>query len=104
MEATVGESALVNYEAGDTDLKGLWHLDENSNGSAAVTRKDSSGNGNDLTDNATVTSTQGKIGKAGQFTAANSEYLSITDNDSISVGNFDFTASAWVMLDSKPGI
>ena len=29
MEATVGESALVNYEAGDPDLKGLWHLDEN---------------------------------------------------------------------------
>ena len=96
MEATVSESALVNYEAGDPDLKGLWHLDENSNGSAAVTRKDSSGNGNDLTDNATVTSTQGKIGKAAQFTAANSEYLSIAENASLSPGDIDFTFSGWV--------
>jgi hypothetical protein len=39
-------------------------------------------------------------GGAGQFTAANSEYLSIADNASLSTGDIDFTVAGWVYLDS----
>ncbi len=37
---------------------------------------------------------------AGQFVAANSEYLSIADNPSLSTGDIDFTMLGWVYLDS----
>jgi len=79
-----------------TDLISYWKLDE-----ASGTRLDSYSN-NDLTDNATVTQNPGRagIGYAGQFTAANSEYLSITDNAELSVGNIDFTLAFWVYVDS----
>lgn len=40
-------------------------------------------------------------GNAGQFTAANTEYLSIADNASLSTGDIDFTVAAWVYLDTK---
>lgn len=55
---------------------------------------------NDLTDNNTVTQVAGKVGNGGQFTAANSEYLSLSDNSSFSPGNYDFTVAGWVYLDS----
>lgn len=42
-------------------------------------------------------------GMAAQFTAANSEYLSIADNTSLSAGDIDFTIAAWVRLDTLPG-
>ncbi|MFC1600554.1 LamG-like jellyroll fold domain-containing protein [Patescibacteria group bacterium] len=76
-------------------LVGYWKMDESSG-----TRYDSSGNGNDLSDNATVTSGVGKFGSAGQFTASNSEFLNITDNASLSTGTIDITITAWVYLDS----
>lgn len=44
--------------------------------------------------------TQG-VGMAAQFTAANSEYLSVADNASLSVGDIDFAWALWVRLDSK---
>lgn len=77
-----------------TSLQAFWKLDE-----ASGTRADEWG-GNDLTDNNTVTGAVGKIGNACQFTAANSEYLSIADNASLSMGDFDFTLAGWVYLDS----
>lgn len=40
-------------------------------------------------------------GNAAQFTAANSEYLSLADNDSVSTGDIDFTWAGWVYLDAK---
>src|SRR3990167_4965451 len=40
-------------------------------------------------------------GGAGQFTAANNEFLSIASNASLQTGDIDFTCAAWVYLDSK---
>lgn len=57
-----------------------------------------------LTDNNTVTQATGKVGDAAQFTAANSEWLSIADNTTLSSGNIDFTIACWVYLDSKPSL
>ncbi|MDO8487707.1 MAG: DUF2341 domain-containing protein [bacterium] len=76
-------------------LGGYWNMDESSG-----SRSDSSGNGNTLTDNATVASAVGKFSNAADFEADNSEYLSITDNANLSAGDVDFTISAWVNLES----
>jgi len=76
------------------NLISFWGLEETSG-----TRVDAHGT-NNLTDNNTVTSATGKVGTAGQFTNANSEYLSITDNASLSTGDIDFSAQAWVYFDS----
>lgn len=78
-----------------TNLAAFWKLNESSG-----TRNDSVGI-NNLTDNNTVTQTTGKIGSGAQFTAANSEYLSINDNADLSTGDIDFTISAWVYLTDK---
>ncbi len=80
-----------------SSLKAFWNLNE-SEGS----RSDSVGT-NHLTDNATVTSDTGIVRAAAQFTEANSEYLSIADNDSISTGDIDFTYSCWIYFDSLGG-
>lgn len=80
------------------DLIAFWPLDE-----PGGQRRDLLGY-NPLTDNATVTSAKGIGGQgtAGQFTRANSEYLSVSDNPHVSVGNIDFTFTLWTYLDSKP--
>lgn len=78
-----------------TGLVGYWKLDE-----ASGTRNDSGGT-NHLTDNNTVTQAAGKVANAAQFTAANSEYLSVADSAALSTGDIDFTICAWVYLDSK---
>ena len=75
-------------------LISFWNLEE-----ASGTRADAVGS-NNLTDNNTVTQAAGKILNAAQFTAANSEYLSIADNAALSVGDISFTVSAWIYLDS----
>ncbi|OGZ05239.1 MAG: hypothetical protein A2845_02910 [Candidatus Lloydbacteria bacterium RIFCSPHIGHO2_01_FULL_49_22] len=78
-----------------TSLISYWKLDEVSG-----TRADSVSS-NNLTDNNTVTQGVGKLGNSAQLTMANSEYLSIVDNPSLSIGGIDFTISAWVYLDTK---
>src|SRR3990172_7892369 len=82
-------------------LIAYWKLEE-----ASGTRYDElngcGGSGCDLTDNNTVTQNTGIIGNAGEFTMANSEYLSHVDDADLSVGDNDFTIAAWVYLDSKP--
>ena len=75
-----------------TNLVGYWSL-----GEASGTRSDSVG-ANHLSDNNTVTSTTGQVGNCAQFVAANTEYLSITDNTDLSMGNIDFSIAAWVQL------
>jgi len=75
-------------------LVAYWKLDE-----ASGNRADSVG-GNTLTDNNTVTQNPGKVGNAGQFTSANSEYLSIADNAALSMGDFDFEITCWVYADT----
>ena len=92
----VTDSSLTSIN-GDlsTSLQACWELDETSG-----TRVDAFG-ANDLTDNNTVTSNTGKQSNAAQFTYANSESLSITDNASLSMSNADFTVAAWVYMDTK---
>lgn len=78
------------------NLISYWSLEE-----ASGTRIDAVvASANDLTDNNTVTQNTGKIANCAQFTSANSEYLSIADNASLSTGDIDFTWTAWVYLDS----
>ena len=60
---------------------------------------------NHLTDNNTVTSAAGKVTytaeDASQFTSANSEYLSVNDNTSLSLGSgVEATFAGWVYFDS----
>jgi len=80
-----------------TAIFAFWKLEEVSG-----TRFDEVGS-NDLTDINTVTQVAGKVGNAAQFTRANSEGLEIADNADLSVTDQDFSISAWVRLDSKPG-
>jgi len=80
-------------------LAAYWQL-----GEASGTRADSHTNGENLTDNATVTQADG-VGagqKAAQFTLLNSEYLSHADDDVLDTGDIDFTIAGWVYLDSTP--
>lgn len=81
----------------DDHLKAYWMLNETSG-----TRYDSV-NSNDLTDNNTVTQATGILDSAAQFSHANSEYLSITDNDDLSTGDIDYSIAVWVYIDSIPG-
>ncbi len=76
---------------------GYWKLDEASDGTSAVTRNDSSGNGNNLTDNNTVTSTQGKFGKAGDFEVNSTEFLSISDASQSDLDLATYFTIAWWM-------
>jgi len=73
-----------------------WKLDESSG-----TREDSVGS-NDLTDNNTVTGATGKFGDgASAFARASTEYLSISDNASLSpVG--DISYFAWIKPTTTP--
>lgn len=72
------------------NLVAHWKLDE-----ASGSRADSIG-ANTLTDNNTVTSAAGKLGNAASFAAVNSEYLSIADNDALSMGDIDITIACWM--------
>jgi len=72
-----------------SEFKGVWHMQE-----ASGTRYDSSGNGNDLTDNNTVASTAGKIGTAADFEKDNSESLNRADSASTSITD-DLSIVAW---------
>jgi len=78
----------------DTGLAAYWNLEE-----ASGTRFDPVGD-NDLTDNNTVTQAVGIVGNAGQFTRANTEFLSHVDNLDLSTGDIDFTIAGWAYLDS----
>ncbi|MDP3986035.1 MAG: LamG-like jellyroll fold domain-containing protein [Candidatus Veblenbacteria bacterium] len=78
-----GNAAASDYAVTDTygrnavwgDYEGVWHLNE-----ASSTRVDSSGNGNDMTDNNTVLSAAGKLaGNGADFETSVPEYLSRTD-------------------------
>jgi hypothetical protein len=79
-----------------TDLISHWRLDEASGNGV-----DSHGT-NTLVDVNTVTAAAGKLGTSRQFTAASTEWFSVADNASLSVGNIDYTFAAWVYMDSKP--
>lgn len=80
---------------GTTNLVAWWSLDETGG-----VRNDSHG-ANHLTDNNTVTSVTGKHGNAADFVSAQSEYLSVADNVSLSAGNVDYTICGWIYLKNK---
>lgn len=83
-------------------LVGYWPLDEYSVGSGQVDRMDVSGNNNTLTDSSTTpSSSAGKFGQSASFTASNTEYLYRNDNTNLSMGDIDFTLSAWVQITDK---
>lgn len=90
-EAPVYVDTSVGLSA---DLVSLWKMEE-----ASGTRYDSVGS-NHLTDNNTVTAAAGKLGDAGQFVAANNEYLSIPDNAFLRVGGMSTHWYTWIYLDS----
>jgi len=81
-------------------LESWWSLDEESTGAGAISRLDSHG-ANDLTDNGTTPSTDGKVGLATQHTNAVPDWLSHVSNTSLQAGDIDFSFACWVWLDNK---
>ena len=82
------------------DLISWWTLDETSTGAAPVLRVDSHGT-NDLTDNGTTPSADGKIIRATQHTNAVPDWLSHVSNADLQTGDIDFTFACWIRLDNK---
>lgn len=81
----------------NTSLISYWKLDE-----ASGTRVDSepTGTPQDLTDNNTVNQTNGVIGSAAWFIAANSEDLTRSDSADLDLLDEDWSISAWAYLDT----
>lgn len=77
------------------NLISYWALDESSGD-----RADSHGS-NTLTDNGPVGSATGKLGLAASFSGITNYSLSRADNASLSTGDIDFTAQAWVYFTTK---
>jgi hypothetical protein len=92
----VPQAAAVASDFPTDSLVGYWKLDE-----ASGTRADSSGSGQNLTDNNTVTNATGVVGSAAWFVSTNSEYLSVGDSAALSMGDIDFTIAFWVKLINK---
>jgi hypothetical protein len=76
------------------DLIAFWEFEE-----ASGIRYDSHLSHN-LTDNNTVGQATGKVGNAADLERDNSEYLSITPDAGLKVGDVDFTASGWVYMET----
>lgn len=72
-----------------------WKMDE-----ASGSRADSHGS-NNLTDVNTVTQSAGIINDSAQFTAANTEYLDIADNASLSLEGTSWTMWCWFYPDTN---
>ena len=78
-----------------TSLESFWELDE-----ASGTRVDAHGT-NDLTDNNSVAQGAGVVGNCANFEIdSDPQSLSRADNASLSFGDEDFSACAWVKLES----
>jgi len=78
-----------------TGLVAYWKLDEESDGSGAVTRNDSVGS-NHLTDNGTTAAVAGIVGNAAQFVTADGTKLQIASTSDLVIGDIDFTFALWV--------
>ena len=85
----------------DPDLRALWTLNEKSGtlyDRVMATRANS----------VSVAGSPGygrpirQYTSARQFTAANSEYFTIADNTTLSMGNIDMSGEVWVYLDTTP--
>ncbi len=93
IEAPVVCSATV--DSGNTDIVGLWHLEETSGSGEYLS--DSSGNENDGTPNGT--SVARGICNARSFDG-NDDYIRIEDNEDFNFGGGNFTIEAWVYFTS----
>lgn len=93
-KAILGRGALPWYRNGSAlanSVAALWKLDEVSGVRAATI-----GSGVSLTDNNTVTSNTGLVYPlAAEFTAGNSESLSVASNSVVEVGGVDFALVLW---------
>jgi hypothetical protein len=87
--------SLDPVSPGSTNLVACWDLDETSG-----TRYDYTDNNSDLTDGNTVLYGTGVSGNAADFEADNNEYLVITDNAYLSMGDIDLTITGWIYLES----
>jgi len=88
-------SGGFRYPTLRSGLVAYWPLNESA-ASGDVTAVDNSGRGNDLTSNNTVPSIAGKVNNARQFTAANTEWLSITSRADVQFGNGNWSMSWWM--------
>ena len=80
------------------NLVAVWELNESSG-----TRVDSFST-NDLTDGSSVGSTAGLFSQnAAVFASASTDYLTIADNAALSLGNEDFSISAWIRITADNG-
>lgn len=95
LSALPGHASPPRTNPGTTNLIACWRLQESSG-----TRNDSHSI-NHLTDNNTVGASTGKVGNAALFASAQNEYLSITDNASLSTGDIDYSIAFWVNISSK---
>lgn len=77
-------------------LVAYWDLDETSGSRAAAFQAGSL----TLTDPATAGSAAGKLGNAVDLVDSSSQYLSVSDNASLSMCNCDFTLACWVFFDA----
>lgn len=89
---------IINSGTLKTNLISCWPLNEFSSAAGAVTRYDAHGS-NDLTDNNTTPSAAGLFNRGADFEKANSEYLSIADNASLSITGAQ-TWSCWFKAES----
>lgn len=59
---------------------------------------------NNLTNVNTVTFSTGKVGNASYHVRASSQYLTIADNDAVSLGDRDWTICGWFYLDNTSNV
>jgi hypothetical protein len=91
-------SPLFVLAAITDNIQGSWKFDESSgNGS------DATANANNLTNNATVTYSAGKINNGANFVRASSQYFSITNAAQTGLGlNSNYTFAGWVKFATIP--
>ena len=95
----------TNEAVWDSNYRGVWHLNESSAGTVAVTRYDATSQNNDATDNNTVASAAGQISNAADFEnkpTVIGERLRVTDNASLSITGTVLTIEGWVNLETLP--
>lgn len=88
--------STITVNAMRADLEAYWKMEEE----AGDAREDAEG-ANDLADNATVEQAAGIIGYAASFDSANSEFLDLADNASLSMGDIDCTFVLWAYVHDK---
>lgn len=78
------------------NIVAYWKMNEASTAAGAITRADSTVNAHNLTDNNTIASAAGIIGRGASLVSANSEYFTAADSADWAFGTGDFTVSYWV--------